>query len=160
MDKILFKQMKKIHIDNCDNWATPPDLYNELNARFNFDFDPCPYQEGPITVDGLKIPWGQCNFVNPPYSLQLKEAFIKKAIAEMAAGKTSVFLLPVSTSTNIFHDVIQKYGKIEFLRRRVKFGKLDSAGNFYLPKNAAGKISSGTKDSMIVIFKPKPDGKN
>ena len=34
--------MKKIHINNDDNYATPPKLYEELNKRFNFDFDPCP----------------------------------------------------------------------------------------------------------------------
>ena len=37
--------MKKIHINNDDNYATPPKLYKELNKRFNFDFDPCPYNE-------------------------------------------------------------------------------------------------------------------
>ena len=29
--------MKKIHINNDDNYATPPKLYEELNKRFNFD---------------------------------------------------------------------------------------------------------------------------
>lgn len=29
--------MKKIHINNDDNYATPPKFYNELNQRFNFD---------------------------------------------------------------------------------------------------------------------------
>ena len=29
--------MKKIHINNDDNYATPPELYEELNKRFNFD---------------------------------------------------------------------------------------------------------------------------
>ncbi len=46
--------MAKIHINNDDNYATPPKFYEELNKRFNFDFDPCPYNEGEILVDGLK----------------------------------------------------------------------------------------------------------
>lgn len=50
--------MKKIHINNDDNYATPPDFYEVLNKRFNFDFDPCPYCEGEIIIDGLKIEWG------------------------------------------------------------------------------------------------------
>ena len=29
--------MKKIHINNDDNYATPPELYDELNKEFNFD---------------------------------------------------------------------------------------------------------------------------
>lgn len=50
--------MKKIHINNDDNYATPPELYNELNSRFNFNFDPCPYSEGDILNDGLLLEWG------------------------------------------------------------------------------------------------------
>jgi hypothetical protein len=46
------------------------------------------------------------NFINPPYSRKLKEAFIRKALEESKKGKTCVLLLPVSTSTAIFHDVI------------------------------------------------------
>ena len=30
--------IKKIHINNDDNYATPPELYEELNKRFNFDY--------------------------------------------------------------------------------------------------------------------------
>ena len=54
-----FKQkvMKKIHINNDDNYATPPKLYEKLNKRFNFDFDPCPYNENEIVNDGLEIEW-------------------------------------------------------------------------------------------------------
>ena len=50
--------MKKIHINNDDNYATPPKLYEELNKRFNFDFDPCPYNEDEVINVGLKIEWG------------------------------------------------------------------------------------------------------
>ena len=145
--------MKKIHINNDDNYATPPELYNELNKRFNFDFDPCPYNDGKIKVDGLKIEWGKSNFINPPYSRKLKEAFIKKGIEESKKGKVCVFLIPVSTSTNIFHDYIKPNAtSIEFVRGRIKFGKIDKQGNFYLPLNKYGKTQSGTKDSMIVVF--------
>ena len=42
--------------------------------------------------------------------------------------------------------------KVEFVKGRIKFGKLDAKGKFYLPLNAKGKTQSGTKDSMIVIF--------
>ena len=145
--------MKKIHINNDDNYATPPGFYKILNERFNFDFDPCPYNEGEILVDGLKIDWGKSNFVNPPYSQKLKEDFIKKGIEEMKKGKLSVFLIPVSTSTKLFHDfILPNATKIEFIRGRIKFGKIDQKGNFYFPLNKHGKIQSGTKDSMLVIF--------
>ena len=74
--------MRKIHINNDDNYATPPEFYEALNKRFNFDFDPCPYCEGEA-VDGLSIDWGNSNFINPPYSQKLKEEFVKKGIEEM-----------------------------------------------------------------------------
>ena len=146
--------MKNIHINNDDNYATPPELYNELNKEFNFDFDPCPYNEGDIVNDGLKIDWGKSNFVNPPYSQKLKEQFIIKGIEEMKKGNVSVFLIPVSTSTKLFHDYIKpNASEIRFLKGRIKFGKINNNGEFYYPLNKYGKIQSGTKDSMIVIFK-------
>jgi len=148
------KKMKNIHINNDDNYATPPSLYSELDEKFKFDFDPCPFNEGDIINDGLLIDWGKSNFVNPPYSLKLKEAFIKKAIQEKKKGNTSVFLIPVSTSTILFHDFIKPNAdEIIFIRGRIKFGKRDKDGNFYLPLNAKGKTQAGTKDSMIVVFK-------
>lgn len=148
--------MRKIHINNDDNYATPPELYNELNERFNFDFDPCPYNEGEILVDGLTIDWGKMNFVNPPYSGKLKEQFIIKAIEEMKKGNSSLFLIPVSTSTKVFHNYIIPYAdNIEFVKGRIKFGKRDKDGNFYLPLNKEGKTQSGTKDTMLVFFKGK-----
>lgn len=146
---------KKIHINNDNNYATPPDFYEELNKRFNFDFDPCPYNEGEILIDGLEVDWGKSNFVNPPYTQKLKEAFILKAIQEQKKGNSSVFLIPVSTSTKIFHDyILPNASKIEFVKGRIKFGKIDENGSFYLPLNSDGKEQSGTKDSMIVIFEP------
>jgi hypothetical protein len=139
--------MRKIHINNDDNYATPPDFYEALNKRFNFDFDPCPYCEGEV-VDGLSVDWGNSNFVNPPYSQKLKEAFIIKGIEESKKGKVCVFLIPVSTSTRLFHKYIKPNAtSIEFIEGRIKFGKLDKNGVFYFPHK-----SSGTKDSMIVVF--------
>jgi hypothetical protein len=145
--------MKKIHINNDDNYATPPKLYEELNQRFHFDFDPCPYNENEISIDGLKIEWGKSNFVNPPYSQKLKEQFVIKGVEEMKKGKVCVFLIPVSTSTKLFHDWIIPYAtEIKFVKGRIKFGKLDKNGMFYIPLNKFGKEQSGTKDSMIVVF--------
>lgn len=145
--------MRKIHINNDDNYATPPKIYRDLNEKYCFDFDPCPYCEGEILKDGLSIDWGSRSFVNPPYSRKLKESFVKKGIEEMKKGKLCVFLIPVSTSTRLFHDWIKPNAtKIEFIRGRIKFGKLDRDGNFYIPLNKQGREQTGTKDSMIVVF--------
>jgi len=95
--------MKNRNLNNRDDWQTPKSLYDELNKEFNFNFDPCPINP---QFNGLEIEWKERNFINPPYSRTLKEAFIKKAIQESNKGKLCVLLLPVSTSTKIFHEYI------------------------------------------------------
>jgi DNA N-6-adenine-methyltransferase (Dam) len=51
--------------------------------------------------NGLGVDWPEKTFVNPPYDLQGKTAFVKKAFEEYQLGKTIVMLLPVSTSTKL-----------------------------------------------------------
>jgi hypothetical protein len=69
--------MKNRNIDHKDDWATPKSFYDELYQEFHFDFDPCPFQHN-MSWNGLEIEWGGSNFINPPYSQKLKEAFVKK----------------------------------------------------------------------------------
>lgn len=143
--------MKNRNQNHSDNWKTPDDLYNKLNQEFNFDFDPCPLNTGEITPDkdGLIIDWGQSNYVNPPYSRELKEAFVKRAIEFKKKGRLCVCLLPVSTSTKLFHDHILPYADdIRFLKGRVKFEGINTFGELVSNK-------CGMHDSMIVVF----DGK-
>jgi phage N-6-adenine-methyltransferase len=138
--------MKNRNQNHSDDWATPKNLYDELNTEFNFDFDPCPYQHDLTKWDGLKIDWGKTNFINPPYSRKLKESFILKAIEESKKGKICVMLLPVSTSTAIFHDhILPNKNEIRFIRGRVKFAGINTKGE-YVNNNC------GMHDSMIVIF--------
>lgn len=140
--------MKNRNLDHSDNWATPPEFYNKLHGEFDFDFDPCPLNEGEITPekDGLLLEWGRVNFVNPPYSQKLKERFILKALEESRKGKVCVLLLPVSTSTQIFHNVIlPNASEIRFVKRRIKFAGRNSAGEYVTTKPPM-------HDSMVVIF--------
>ena len=138
--------MKNRNIEHKDDWKTPESFYNELNKEFNFDFDPCPYQNDINNFDGLKVEWGNVNFVNPPYSRKLKDAFVKKAIEESKKGKTCVLLIPVSTSTVLFHDYILPNKKeIRFVRKRIKFSGYNTKGEFVDNK-------CGMHDSMIIIL--------
>ena len=59
--------MKNRNLNHSDNWATPDWLYNQLNGEFNFDFDPCPLNDGEITPDkdGLIIEWGVETLLTP-----------------------------------------------------------------------------------------------
>ena len=140
--------MKDRNLQHSDQWATPKKFYDELNKEFNFDFDPCPLcNEITPENDGLLLNWGGSNFVNPPYSRKLKEAFILKAIAESKQGKICVMLLPVSTSTKIFHDHILPNAKeIRFVKGRISFEGVNTKGE------VAAKNAKPMHDSMIVVF--------
>ena len=143
--------MKNRNIEHSDNWATPKEFYDKLNQEFNFDFDPCPLNLGEITPenDGLLIEWGESNFVNPPYSRELKEKFVLKAIEESKKGKLCVMLLPVSTSTKLFHEhILPNQKEIRFIKGRIKFLGINTKGDYVTNK-------APMHDSMIVIFKSR-----
>ena len=138
--------MKNRNINHIDHWKTPEYFYNSLNRKYNFNFDPCPLNHDLTLWDGLKIEWKERNFVNPPYSRKLKEAFVKKAIHESKKGKLCVCLLPVSTSTVLFHSYIKPNATdIEFVEKRIKFEGYNTKGEFVDNK-------CGMHDSMIVVF--------
>lgn len=134
MDKFIGKNGKSFHND----YPTPLEFYEKLNQEFNFDFDPCPLNHDLNLWNGLEIDWGKSNFVNPPYDRKNKELFILKGIEEHKKDKTVVFLLPVSTSTKIFHEhILPNKPEIRFIKGRLKFAN-NTAGSF---------------DNMLVIFK-------
>lgn len=140
--------MKNRNLDHSNNWATPKDFYDKLDQEFNFDFDPCPLNLGMITNenDGLLIKWGNRNYINPPYSRELKEKFVIKAIEESKKGKLCVMLLPVSTSTKLFHDHILPNAKeIRFIKGRIKFLGTNTKGEYVTNK-------APMHDSMIIVF--------
>jgi|TARA_R110002020_G_scaffold242827_1_gene456297 hypothetical protein len=139
--------MKKRNIKHIDDWATPDYIYNELNNEFNFNFDPCPLQHDLKKWNGLMIEWGERNFINPPYSRKLKEAFVLKAIEESKKGKLCVMLLPVSTSTKLFHHhILPNQKEIRFVYKRIKFKGVNTFGEYVEDK-------AGMHDSMVIIFK-------
>ena len=120
-----------------DDWETPKKFLEELEKEFGKMFDPCPLNNNIEKWDGLKDGWDKKNFINPPYSRSLKEAFIRKAFEESKKGKLCIMLLPVSTSTKIFHEIIYPNAKLRFIKGRLKFNGLKTAGQM---------------DNMLVIF--------
>lgn len=138
--------MKNRNLEHKNDWRTPENLLSELKEEFWEMFDPCPFQHDIEKWDWLKISWGAVNFVNPPYSLDLKVAFVKKAIEESKLGKVCIMLLPVSTSTKLFHEFIFLNKKeIRFLKWRVKFSWWNTKWEWVDNK-------CWMHDSMIVIF--------
>ena len=162
--------MKNRDLDHHDNWETPKYLYDELNEEFNFDYDPCPICHGKFfpNGNGLIMPWGERNFINPPYSQKLKEGFVKRAINDFP-DRLNVFLIPVSTSTVLFHEwILPNKKEIRFIKKRIPFiGIVDKKQkdgsiltqyvNWHLTDRVAPEGVNHTKncgmhDSMIVIF--------
>ena len=147
--------MKDRNLEHKDDWGTPKEFYDKLDKEFNFNFDPCPLNHNLDLWDGLKIDWKARNFINPPYSNKkesgyLKESFVKKAIEESRGGKLCVMLLPVSTSTKLFHNIIlPENPEIRFIFKRIKFCGVNTKGEYVTTK-------APMHDSMVVIF----DGRN
>ena len=105
-------------------WLTPPDMYKSLSAEYGpFDFDPCP-SPAPDGFNGLEVPWGAMNYVNPPFRKHDglngcgPTAFVHKAIAEHKKGRGSVLVLPVQSYVMLLANagaVIKSLGRVKWL---------------------------------------------
>lgn len=114
---------------SSDYWATPPEIVSCLESEFGaFDLDPCCRPETAKARkffveadDGLAQQWHGRVFLNPPYSNPAP--WLQKAIEETETGRASlvVALLPVSTDTAWFHDLVKPHAEIRFVRGRIRF---------------------------------------
>lgn len=87
--------------DGKHYWLTPVEMLMKLDDEFHFDFDPCPYPL-PEGFNGLEVPWGKSNYVNPPFGSVVIDgvkkgptAWARKAIAEHKLGKKVVLVYPI-----------------------------------------------------------------
>ena len=148
-----------------NEWATPQETFDRLNAEFLFDLDLAATAENAKVpsfytkeMDSLQISWSgdtmrkdgpACGWLNPPYSRGLQAQFIAKAAEERRKGFLTVMLLPARTDTKAFHEHIwfdrdgysgpREGVEIRFLRGRLKFG---------------GSKNSAPFPSMVVVFRP------
>lgn len=99
------------------NWATPRAVYEQLDAEFHFDLDPCELKDATIW-DGKALSWaGRRVFCNPPYGPGIGDWLAKAREAAVA-----VFLLPARTDTKWWHTYAMDADEIRFIRGRLKFG--------------------------------------
>ena len=136
-----------------DEWATPQDFFDKLNAEFGFTVDVCATAGNAkcklfysLEDNGLARNWGQSKcWMNPPYS-QLK-AWMAKAADAAKHGATVVCLIPSRTDTKAWHEYLWDQEShssrfrvsIRFIKGRLKFG---------------GSKNSAPFPSAVVIFKP------
>ena len=97
-----------------EEWATPDDLFRELDRAFRFTLDVAATYENRKCdryfnreTDGLTQEWRGRIWCNPPYGRRVGE-WLKKARQEVDAGRSdvAVFLLPARTDTKWFHQWI------------------------------------------------------
>lgn len=129
-----------------DEWETPQEFFNMLDAEFHFNLDPCATDENykcakyyTIADDGISKNWGGYRvFCNPPYGRELPK-WVKKAYEESRKPKTIVvMLIPARTDTRWFHDFIYHKAEIRFIKGRLKFGDANNSAPF---------------PSMVVVFR-------
>lgn len=114
-----------------DDWATPRDLFDKLNAEYQFDQDVAASSTNHLCDewlgldhpeehkrDGLTGAWMGHVWCNPPYG---------RGIADWVARASQhpdlvVLLLPARTDTRWFHDLVLGKAKLEFIKGRLKYG--------------------------------------
>ena len=134
MNRVLFSS-------KSDNWETPPQFFQALDAEFHFDLDVCALPENAKCQkyytpedDGLSQPWDGTCWCNQPYGRSIS-AWVKKA---SESETTVVMLLPARTDTRWFHEYIYGKAEVRFIKGRLKFG---------------GSKNSAPFPSMVVIFR-------
>jgi site-specific DNA-methyltransferase (adenine-specific) len=112
-----------------DDWETPQELFDQLDRMFHFTLDAASSDENAkcekhftAEDDGLKQNWGgEVVWLNPPYGRQIGK-WVQKAFEEGQKPNTFIVcLLPARTDTAWFHDYCLPYGRIEFIRGRIRF---------------------------------------
>jgi len=117
---------------NTDEWATPPEVFDKLDAEFKFTLDPCAtkgnhkcFKYYTKETNGLLQPWVNNRvYMNPPYGRSIT-AWMRKAYDEALLGSVVVCLVPARTDTAWWHAYAMK-GEIRFVRGRIGFIKKDA----------------------------------
>lgn len=136
---------KGLYTSLTDEWETPQNFFDDLDAEFHFTLDVCATTANAKCSkfytkadNGLTKIWsGERVFCNPPYGKFIGE-WVRKCRVEADKGTLVVGLLPARTDTRWFHEhIYQKSKEIRFIKGRLKFGNSKNSAPF---------------PSMIIIF--------
>ena len=137
---------RNIHFSSVrQDWGTPTNLFEGLDAEFGFDVDVCATADNAKCrkffsprEDGLKQSWAPLScFCNPPYGREIGN-WMAKGYGESLRGATVVCLVPARTDTKWWHQYARR-GEIRYLRGRLKFAGAQHAAPF---------------PSAVVVFRP------
>ena len=147
---------KGMFSSNTNEWETPQDLFDMLDAEFNFTLDPCASRKNKkckkyfsIKTDGLSKKWSGSVFMNPPYGQAIKH-WIEKAYIESQSDRVNVVvcLIPARTDTRYWHDYVMKASEIRLIKGRLRFSNKDPA-----PFPSAIVIFNGHEGPKFISFK-------
>lgn len=146
---------KALFTSSKEDWETPQDFYDRLNAKYHFKWDlaasddnaKCSYY---FTRDdnSLEQDWEGLSgnlFLNPPYGRELKLWVKKAATTGLKDKQNLVMLIPSRTDTSYWHDYIFNHAEIKFLRGRLKF-EVDGVSGDSAPFPSAVVIYTGDGD--------------
>ncbi len=141
--------------DVRQEWETPQDLFDALNAEFRFDVDVAASVDNAKllrffsrTINGLKQPWdGLKVYCNPPY--REIAPWVDKAVEQaMARNSTCVLLLPARTEQAWFRTVLHRASELSFFNARIQFAP---------PRGVAP--SSNREGSILAVFGASKGGR-
>lgn len=163
-----------------DEWRTPAQTFDALNAEFGFDHDAAatagnswvngdyfgpdhmnPEQRDALLVDNWR-PYGPVLWLNPPYS-RCRE-FIEKAAREARKGCTVVALVPSRTDTRWWHSNVwnEEFDRprpgveVRFVKGRLKFAQHDGEPIRQSMRQKGGTVrnNSAPFPSVVIVFRP------
>lgn len=143
-----------------DEWATPQDFFDRLDAEFQFTLDPCATAENAkVSVyftaadDGLSRDWsGHRAYVNPPYGKTIGRWVQKACESARAGGALVVALIPSRTDTAWWHEHVMGAEEIRFVRGRLRFG--DGSGVAPFPSAVVVWRAEGSSGPPVVSSMP------
>jgi site-specific DNA-methyltransferase (adenine-specific) len=156
-------------------WATPQEVFDALDARFDFDLDASASAGNTKCsmyldeeLDALRCDWSgpavvreigddgstwttmaltrmRTVFLNPPWGRSIGK-WIEKAYVESRKGVTVCCLLPACTDTKWWAEWVWKAAEVRFITGRLRFIRDD------------GHTGPSTKGACVVVFAPWSEG--
>lgn len=118
---------KALFTSNKEDWETPQDFYDQLNAKYHFEWDLAASDDNAkcscyFTRDdnSLEQDWEGLSgnlFLNPPYGRELKLWVKKAATTGLKDKQKLVMLIPSRTDTSYWHDYVFNHAEIKFFTR-------------------------------------------
>ena len=133
-------------------WVLPPEIMENLQKSFNFDYDPCPFAPNMVEFDGLAdMPDDtKCAWVNPLFGRGIITKWVRWSIRQAQRGKTVVLILPLDNWVRLLLNQI--FGGT--LGPAGEFGEIVILGKHDWLNPETGERRPSSRPSFLFILKP------